>query len=406
MNEGISRRHLEILLLYLAALGQGICFVVFPAAGNIFTDPEFHHLTSSDYASLFLPMIVCAILASSLGGTLARRFGLKRVFMCGLASNFISMVLLALSARFVELPGVAYGRLLVSLAGTGVRIGATPTALNAYAVNYFPAKSHAAVAGVYSLTGIGGTIAPVLLAVSVGLGSWWGLPFAVGVGFLILFLACLTLPLEIAIPEEGSTGGEGSGRSQALPLRFWCYAGTILLYGICEAVIADWAPIYLHDEKGLSSQWAAFALSMFWAALTAGRLLVTAVSLWFSVRWLFATMPALMLACFLGIPMVEGNMGNIVAFGLAGLVCSAFLPLCISFAEKEFPEATERVSGLMMASLLLGIGIGAYGVGLLQDMAGFAFSTIYSGTGAFAGASFVLAYFLATTMPAYARARQ
>ncbi|MCZ6546816.1 MAG: MFS transporter, partial [Deltaproteobacteria bacterium] len=84
MSVQASRRPVEITIVYLTGLAQGLSLVTFPAASNIFTSTEFHQLTSSEYGSLFLPLIVCAILASGLGGALGRRLGLKRIFLLGL----------------------------------------------------------------------------------------------------------------------------------------------------------------------------------------------------------------------------------------------------------------------------------------------------------------------------------
>jgi hypothetical protein len=44
---------------------------------------------------MFLPQVILAILASSLAPTLAQRWHLKRVFLLGLGSNLVSMILLA-----------------------------------------------------------------------------------------------------------------------------------------------------------------------------------------------------------------------------------------------------------------------------------------------------------------------
>ena len=54
--------------------------VAFPAASTIFTDPKAYGLSSTQYGTLFRPQVVFAVAASLLGGTLARRFGTKRVW--------------------------------------------------------------------------------------------------------------------------------------------------------------------------------------------------------------------------------------------------------------------------------------------------------------------------------------
>jgi len=44
---------------------------------------------------MFLPQVILALLASSLAPEFARRWHLKRVFLLGLGSNLVSMIVLA-----------------------------------------------------------------------------------------------------------------------------------------------------------------------------------------------------------------------------------------------------------------------------------------------------------------------
>ena len=50
------------------------------------------------------------------------------------------------------------------------------------------------------------------------------------------------------------------------------------------------------------------------------------------------------------------GIGLIVALGLAGLACSAFLPLSISFGGKEFPRLSAMVAGELIAFYRTPIG--------------------------------------------------
>jgi predicted MFS family arabinose efflux permease len=129
--------------------------------------------------------------------------------------------------------------------------------------------------------------------------------------------------------------------------------------------------------------------------ITVGRFLAAGVSYWFPVRWLLAAMPAMILAAFLILPAVEGPLASIAAFGLAGLGCSACLPIAVSFAEGECPGTSGLVSGCMISSVMLGIGAGSWGVGWIQGAGGFSFSAIYMGSGVFAVGMVILAYLLA-----------
>src|SRR5437660_6128155 len=135
----------EVLLVYLAGLVQGLALVTFPAASSIFTSPHGYDLSASRYGLMFIPQVVLAIAASSLGPRLAQRWSLKRVLQAGLSTNLLAMALLAFSALMQHLSGVAYGILLVATGSLGFGFGATVMALNTYAAQFFPRRADRAI---------------------------------------------------------------------------------------------------------------------------------------------------------------------------------------------------------------------------------------------------------------------
>lgn len=391
-------RRAEIAIVYLAGLGQGLALITFPAASNILTSPDFHGLTSSEYGSLFLPMIVCAILASSLGGALARTWTLKRVLLAGLAFDVVSMGLLAASAGFVAHHALAYGTLLVAMAALGAGFGATVTILNAYAAGFFPQRSDAALTGLHTFLGTGTALAPLLVAAFVRAGLWWALPLISGGGLLVLLGVALGQPLHVP-GEEAPPETNLLEFVRRLGARPWVYLGVVVVYGIVETVFGSWATIYLHQEQGFSLDTANLGLAAFWAMVTVGRLAVTALSVRVPARWIYIGLPPLVLAAFLGIPRVGGATAAVLAFGFAGLACSAFLPLSISFGAREFSRMAELASGALMAGYMLGFGIGSFGVGPLRDWGGLAISTIYTGSGVVALVMATLAFLIVRAAP-------
>ena len=91
-------RRTEVGLIYVAGLIQGLALVTFPAANSIFTSPSGYGFSASRYGMMFIPQVILAILASSLGPALARRWTLKRVLLAGLSADFLAMSILALSS--------------------------------------------------------------------------------------------------------------------------------------------------------------------------------------------------------------------------------------------------------------------------------------------------------------------
>jgi hypothetical protein len=94
-----------------------------------------------------------------------------------------------------------------------------------------------------------------------------------------------------------------------------------------------------------------------------------------------------------GVPKTSPLLG-ILSFGLAGLGCSALLPLTISFGQKELTSISTSVAGGLIAFYQIGYGIAAFGVGPLQSDAGLNFKSIYTGTTVVALAMAALAFFI------------
>lgn len=378
-----THRTREIALIYAAGLVQGLALVAFPAASDIFTSADFHDLSSSEYGSLFLPMVIAAILASTLGGPLARRWGLKPVLLAGLGADLLAMTLLAASQLAVGNPGLAYAALLLAMTALGLGFGATLTALNALAMAYFPQRPERALTALHALLGTGTALAPLLTALVSGLGAWWALA-----AFLAAVLGLLLAAgMFSALAPARAADAPGTGKPVALAgairiLGLFVLAG--IVYGIVETIFANWVVIYLREDAGVSVRAAGYALTAFWAMVTAGRLLLAVAGGWLPPTRVYVILPGLMIIAFLWAASVGDAASGIAAFGLAGLACSAFLPLSIGFAQACHRDLTELVSGVMMAAYLLGFGIGSYGLGPLREAAGIPLSVLYASSTALA----------------------
>ena len=388
-------RRTQVGLVYLAGLIQGLALVTFPAASSIFTSPhpQGYGLSNTQYGAMFLPQVILAILAASLAPAFARRWRLKRVFLLGLGSNLISMTLLALSNLVMSSSSLAYSILLLATAALGLGFGATVMACNTYAEEFFSGREDSAVLALNALLGAGTALAPVFVAVFLGLGAWWLLPVLVGVALVVLLLFSARAPLQIAADRSapGSTSSR-AGFLRGLPRRFWLYAAVVLLYGIVETLNGNWSTLYLTQQRGVPTQWASLALTAFWAMVTIGRVLAAVLSSRMPSRWIYLGLPMLLVVAFLLVSQVSTAIGGVLAFGLAGLACSAFFPLSISFGGEEFPRLTAVVSGELIAFYQVGYGIAAFGTGSLLDATGVPLSTIYAGASLVAGAMIVLAF--------------
>jgi len=369
-------RFIEIAVVYSAGLAQGLALVSFPAAATILTAPDGYGLSSNQYGSIFLPLFVGAVFASLLAPALARRRGLKAVLLSGFVCNALSMGLFALSSTLTGM-AIAYAMILTATGLLGLGFGSVLTAINAYAASFFPRRSETAITALHTLLGTGTALAPLIVSLLAEGGGWWLLPLAVAIAAVILFAISLTQPL--SLPASGDTGRPLGFLSvaRALPGRFWLWIGFALLYGICETLFGNWGTVYLHQQRGLPDSTANLALAVFWAAVTIGRLLVAVISTAIPPLVIFRALPVLIAAALAAVAWSTGAMLGVAAFGLAGFACSACLPLSIGTASSETPRFVETASGWMVASYMMGFGIGAYAVGPVRQLADLQLSGVY-----------------------------
>jgi fucose permease len=373
----------EIAAVYTAGIVQGVALVTFPAASVIFTQPDGYGLSSTAYGAMFLPQAVTAIGASLLGLTLTRVLGIKRVFLLGLAANLLAMTLLVASQFMIGIHTLAYGVLLAATSSLGIGFGLTVPAVNTLAAGFFPRKVDSAILVLNALLGLGTALAPVLAALFVGLGVWWGLPILVGAGTLGLLVASLPL----ALGQDSTVAGVTTARERRpIPAQFWVFAAFALLYGIVETMNGNWATLYMTQDLGATAAQASLALTVFWGAVTGGRVLFAALARWIPETAAYCFLPFVVATAFVTmaiLPNGEPSLG-VVAYGIAGLGCSALLPLTISFGQKALPTIAASVAGSLVAFYQVGYGIAAFGVGPLREAVGLGLNSIMGGTAAVA----------------------
>ncbi len=137
--------------------------------------------------------------------------------------------------------------------------------------------------------------------------------------------------------------------------------------------------------------------------VTLGRIGFAAVQRWLPARTSFHLLPFVVAAAFVLISLLPEDepVLGVLAFGLAGLGCSALLPLTISFGQAELRSFGAAVAGGVIAAYQLGYGIAAFGVGPLVD-GGVELSTIYALTAVVAVVMGVWSFAVAHRKPAAA----
>ncbi|HTB58403.1 MAG TPA: MFS transporter [Polyangia bacterium] len=377
----------QVGAVYAAGLLQGLALVTFPAASAVFTDPHAHGLSNGEYGVMFAPQTVLAVTAALLGGRFVRRWGEKRVLLLGLAADLASMALLVSSRFVLGTHSAAFAFLLGATALMGIGFGLTIPVVNALAASLFPRRVDVAVLALNALLGLGTALAPVFVALFVGFGIWWGLPLAVGGLLAALILWTLSLPLgadEVdSVRHAGDSGGASEGRAKSrgvLSRQFWLFAAFALCYGIVETLNGNWAILYMKGVLGAPAGLAAVTLTLFWAAATAGRVLFASIDRWLSGPTTFRLLPWVIALAFIATALAPSSAPGLgtAAFGLAGLGCSALLPLTISLGRQSAPP------GHLIACYQIGYGVAAFGIGPLRDRAGLGLRPLFGGAAAIA----------------------
>src|SRR5271165_3805772 len=258
-----------VLIVYAGALLQGMTLVSFPAVSAMLK--QTLALSDADYGAIFLPQVALAIVGAVAGGALGRTIGLKALFAVALAANATSQALLA-GSDFASLSGGVV-LLLAGTASLGLGFGLIGGPINAYPGLLFPRRSQSAIVAAHTMIGLGLAIGPLIAGLFVAAGAWSGFPISLASACAIAAIAALLIRLPqsatpVAADETKPT------RPAASPI-FWLFAAITVIYAFAEGTFSSWAVIFLRDGKGLPDMTASFALSAFWGALVAGRLLVS-----------------------------------------------------------------------------------------------------------------------------------
>jgi hypothetical protein len=372
----------ETATVYAAGLVQGIALVTFPAASTIFTARSSYDLSSSQYGLMFVPQVVTAVTSALLGAgligpSLASRLGERTVYLAGLAADLAAMVLLILSWLVVHDHAAAYGLLLAATACLGAGFGLAVPALNTLTAAFHPRAVDRSVLVLNALLGLGTALAPVFVAAFTRIGFWTGLPILAAVLLVGLILVSLRLPLRPRAQQDAARPGPrtspgtaarpaGAGAGGRVPAGFWLFGAFAVLYGFCETMNGNWSQLDI-TSLGVRASTASLALTAFWAVVTLGRVLFAAVQRWLPSRVSYHLVPFILSGAFVLIAALPRNapLGSVGAFALAGLGCSALLPLTISIGQEKLADYQVLVAGGVIACYQVGYGIAAFAVGPL-----------------------------------------
>lgn len=356
----------KTVIFYSAGFLQGVCLVVFPAASFIWKDPAWGALSDQQYGLLFFPMVGAAILTSLKVGQWARMFGRARLYYLGLGSDIVYFLLLLAVTLSAGNAGQAFLVLVTANLFLGAGFGLLVSTLNILVLDLYPQKRDAALTGLHALLGIGAASAPLIVNYSYQTHGWqFAVVFPIVALATVMTISSATKVTASVTSDRGQTQ-EGLGDAR-LAAGAKAFLGIVVLYGIVEAVVGNWSVSYLTEEKALTVQLATRSLAFFWLAMTIGRVVASIISTKIDASILYQLSPPVMAGSLLLVVFSRAS-GLMPVFYLAvGLACSYFFPLSISLSTRFYGESKDSLSGYMVGSLMLGIGIGSSLVGFLRD---------------------------------------
>ncbi|HMV84332.1 MAG TPA: MFS transporter [Blastocatellia bacterium] len=353
-----------IALVYLGfvsiGLPDGLLGVAWPSMRRRFGLPL-------DALGSLLVMYTAGYLISSFGsGRMLARVSVGTLLALSCLATGVSLLGYATTGRW----GMVMG--LGTLAGLGA--GAIDAGLNTYAATHFSARM---VNWLHAFYGVGALSGPLLMTAVLNAGRSWQVGYAVvGAGQLAL-AACFGLTQRRWSDNRPQTASAtGADRHATLweTLRSpvtWLSVAIFFVYAGIEASAGAWAYSLFTESRGASAMLAGTWVSIYWGALTAGRVLSALLAGAITVR-------RLILGCIIGqavgAALLWSNPAPIVGFlglALVGLASAPIFPSLIAATPEHFHKKhVGNAVGFQIAAAVLGQSLLPASVGFLARQFG------------------------------------
>jgi len=299
------------------------------------------------------------LLASSGYGCLHRRLGTG--ILLSLGSGLLALGLVGMAAA------PAWGSVAASAVFLGLGGGLVDTGMNAHAALAFDIRS---INLLHACYGLGATLGPVVITISLTAGvAWRG-----GYAALALFqLVSLTLIWARRSRWAGAEPDVSNDHpSDGNSLRLWILLGLFFLYTGVEVATGQWAFTLLSEGRGMSTTAAGTWVAAYWGGLTLGRFIFG-----FTGHQLAPSrvLGGSVFVALLGLAMVWLDPGGWGATGLpiAGLGFAAVFPTLVSVTPSRLGRhRSTRSIGYQLAAANIGAASVPWVIGIVAETVGVA----------------------------------
>ena len=315
---------------------------------------------------------VSAIVSALLSPRLRTSIRHSRLSQTGLFATGLAMIFLLAIQLLSATTSSPYFLVLVSSLLMGAGIGLGISVANVGATEAWSDAPQRGLTLLHTMLGLGLATSPLLVSAAISAGHWWIAPVVVGMGAVLL--SCFVR--SSYTPTANATFVESLPLSAAERHLVFMLGTFATLYGVTEASFSNWCVIYLHEASGVGLASAGLVLSGFWLAVMIGRLTFSVVAQRHG-RLMTMLSPVLMTAAFLLIAVSKSVTIQVAGYLIAGLGCAAVYPALLGFSAQLPIRHSQFVSGLMVATVLAGTGLGTYVIAFLNRWAGLGLEQLY-----------------------------
>jgi fucose permease len=345
------RRLLFFLSCCLAFIAMGIAQSMYGPFYGLFR--ELFELSAAQVSTITALHFTGATIAIASSGVLTRRLGAFPVVISGAALLTVGYGGIAAGPSWAVVLAAAF------VLGTG--FGAL-VSLNFLIAQVFKEYAASALSLVNALFSFGSMIGPLLASPFIAQQLHWP-AFLIGGGVALAVLALFVLQPQ---PAEGApaapTPFPRTGRALA---GIGAFLLMYFFYVAAETAFANWIPTHLalRFDMALASQ----LTSIFWIALTAGRLIAVPVATKVGAGRIVAGSLTLALG---GTALAHILALGPIAYALAGFAIGPIFPVGLAWLSHRFPNHNNRVSAFVLAGAGIGGVAGPPIVGVAVDAVG------------------------------------
>lgn len=308
------------------------------------------HSSVSEISFLFTVRSFGFLLGSLFGGSFYDR----------LRGNVVmAVMILAMSATLALMPIIpTLGILLAVMLALGIAEGAVGVGGNALLVWVHQSRVAPFMNALHFFYGVGGFISPLIIAWAIAIKNTTALPYF---ALAILILPAAFILWRLPSPQNPTAATTDSAAVETKYKLVILIALLLGLYIGAEVSYGSWIYSYVLKMNLGDENMAAYLTSVFWGALTVGRLFGVPLAARFRPRTILL---ADLTGCFISIAIAIFNATNLLAITIAtvciGLSMATIYPTALTFAERRM-----KISGQGMGFFVVGGSVGGMLVPML-----------------------------------------